>query len=369
MSRSLNSYFLVLYLLMAFAYYFVGTGIRAILFPSVFFLSIVVYLLSSTNSKGQIFISKKIYGFIVLFCIVFVTQVINLTISPFIFYLISTPCMSFFILKSKFNVRIIKIPLYIFSLFFIVYFIKNRTLMGVFPEMSWNYVSVVMIMNTIIVYLIEKNERLKISFTPAFLCLLTSLLATGRSGILCSLLLFLFVLHYKWKYISLAKKWMLFFLLLLPFISIIIYNINTIIQFFGHLTIMEKFTERGIDSPSRGIMIREYLANLSLKNILLGYNFNNNYWFIHYGLNPHNSYIRLHYYFGISFFVVVSFILYYSKKLFKSDKLLFGFVIVILIRAYTDTVLFQYIYDFVLLTLLLSPIKHIFMNKNIESNE
>src|SRR5690606_31786408 len=105
-------------------------------------------------------------------------------------------------------------------------------------------------------------------------------------------------------------------------------------------------TERGIDSPSRDILKREYFENLDLKNILLGFNYQNNTWFIHYGLNPHNSFIRLHYYFGILFFPIVGVLLVSLYKLLKIDFMLFICLSVILLRSYTDSVLFLLLYDF-----------------------
>lgn len=300
----------------------------------------------------QTLISK----FLLVFVLVFFIQLFNATLTPFVFYIISTPLLTLFVLNNKFNTRLLKIPLYVSATVFSVYFVQHRTLQGIYEAVSHNYVSVVMIMNVVLINMIEVRQKEKVSIMPSIICLFFSLLAVGRSGILSSTLLFLNVLSARWLSFSKGVKWGVFLLVFLPLIGLVVYNIELIVKFGEGLTVMEKFSERGIESNSRGIILNEYLSNMSLENILLGYNYSNNYWFQHYGLNPHNSYIRLHHYFGALFFVVMFFILKNLFKLFKINRFLAGCAFVILLRAFTDTLLFQYIYDFVLLSLLLIPI-------------
>lgn len=349
-----NSYILILYLLLAFSYYFVGTAIRAFIFTIIASIAIITFL--NTQKNKVFYLQTLISKFIVVFVLVFFIQLFNATLTPFIFYIISTPLITLFVLNNRFDARLLKIPLYLSALVFSVYFAQHRTLHGLYEGVSENYVSVVMIMNVVLINMIEVRQKEQISIVPSIICLFFSLLAVGRSGILCSTLLFLNVLSARWLSFSKGMKWGVFLLVFLPVLGFIVSNIGAIVRFGEGLTVMEKFSEGGVESHSRNIILNEYLTNMTLENILLGYNYSNNYWFVHYGLNPHNSYIRLHHYFGVLFFVVVFFILKNLYRLFKQNRFLAGCVLVILLRAYTDMLLFLYIYDFVLLSLLLIPV-------------
>jgi len=348
-----NTCILIIYLLLAFAYYFVGSAIRALIFTVIVSISLMTFL---NFQKNRVFYIRSIISkFLLVFIFVFFIQLFNATFSPFVFYIISTPLISLFILNNKFDARLLKIPLYLSALVFSAYFVQHRTLHGVYAGISENYVSVVMIMNVILINMIEVRQKKQISILPSVVCLIFSLLAVGRSGILCATLLFLNVISARWMGLSKGVKWGVFLLVFLPTVGFVVSNIGLLIKYGEGLTIMEKFSESGMESHSRSIILNEYLAHMSLENIFLGYNFENNYWFKHYGLNPHNSYIRLHHYFGFLFFVVMLFIIRNLYRLFRHNRFLAGCAFVILLRAYTDTLLFQYIYDFVLLSLLLIP--------------
>ncbi|WP_461764512.1 hypothetical protein [Myroides sp. LJL110] len=227
---------------------------------------------------------------------------------------------------------------------------------GIFYEMSVNYVSVVMIMNVVVVNSIERIQKEKISIMPSILALLFSLLAMGRAGILCTFLLVCNSLYFSWNSYTRNQKIGLFILLLIPIVFVVLFKGDMLVDYISNLSVLERFDERGMVSPSRDILKKEYLDNLDIRNILLGYNFIDNQWFIHYGQNPHNSYMRLHHFFGFCFLIVIGFILKQVVQLFKIDKFLCIMALVIFLRSWTDSVLFLTVYDFVVIYLLLIPI-------------
>src|SRR5690606_6609913 len=121
----------------------------------------------------------------------------------------------------------------------------------------------------------------------------------------------------------------------------------------SHMDYLIRFMEKGVDSPARDILKDEYLNQMKdMSNLLLGYNYHEStYYFKEMGYNPHNSYIRLHHYFGFLFFLIIPVLLFALYKLFKKSFILFICLLVILVRSYTDTVIFLTLYDFVVLAL------------------
>ena len=350
-----NSYALVFYMVTAFSYYFVGTALRGVFFFTLVILSVLLFVSQNLKDARGLFVERRVVNFLVVFFVVLIIQLINNTLTPFVLYIVAAPCLAIFILKNKFNTRILKIPVFIMASVFSVYYILHKTLEGAFSEMSVNYVSVVLIMNAILINSIERLQKERISLLPSFIALFFSLLAMGRSGILCTFLLFTSVLIINWKFFSVKKKTAFAIFILVPILIFALLKFDIISSYIDNLAVLERFNERGVDSPSRDILKREYLNNMTFANILLGFNFSNNIWFIHYGLNPHNSYIRLHFYFGIVFLLVLGFILQNGWKLLKKDFFLAILVFIILLRSWTDSALFLTLYDFVLLILLFIP--------------
>lgn len=355
MKEKQNSQILLAYLLIGFLYYLGNTPIRALLFGIVLMLSFV--LIFSFKNQYKIGNKKEIvFKSFFLFAIVLLIQVFNETLTPFTLYILSAPILALFIIRNNFDTKTLKISIYIISVVFLLFFIVKRNLAGIFYQMSVNYVSVVLIMNVVIVNSIERIQKEKISILPSILALLFSLLAMGRAGILCTFLLVCNSLYFSWSSYTKRQKTGLLLLLVIPIVVIGLFKGDMVVDYISNLSVLERFDERGVDSPSRDILKREYIANLDIKNLLLGYNFIDNQWFIHYGQNPHNSYMRLHHFFGFCFLIVMGFIFKQVIKLFKIDKFLCIMVLVILLRSWTDSVLFLTVYDFVLVYLLLIPI-------------
>ncbi|WP_396596531.1 hypothetical protein [Dokdonia sp. R86516] len=276
-------------------------------------------------------------------------QTVNGTLSVFILMLIAGPSLAYFVYNNKFSTRIIKIPILIFGFYFMAFYVLKGTLEGAFLQMSVNYVSVVMIMNTVLIGYVESNQKVKLSLWPSLIGLFLALIAQGRAGIIITFLLVINVLFVRWRLLTTSTKIISGFALFALLALFIISQLDTIILIFENFTLLERFTERGIDSPSRDILKNEYLAHMNTKNLILGYNYTDNPWFKHYGGNPHNSYIRLHHFFGALFFVIIPLLIVALFKILKRSYFLFLLFFAVLLRAYTDTVLFLTLYDFIII--------------------
>lgn len=339
-------------MLCAFTYYFLG-NIRIILYALLCILPFVSIIYTNYDAHTVKLKKNSVLFFGAIFLYGFIVQIINDNLSPFLVYFLTTPAFAFFLYKSKFNTKILYIPFCIISLVFIYLFTIKHTYEGVFYDLSANYVSVVMLVNVGLINIIEYRQRHKIAIFPSFLGFLFSLLAMGRSGILCCFTLFLCTLWWNYRKWSKRKKVFYGFLITLVLVGGGVTNYNKIVFAFENAELLEKFNKKGLKSPSRDILLAEYIEHIDLKSFFTGYNFKNNSWFIYYGLNPHNSYIRLHSQMGIMFFVILISIAVLLLVDWRRNKYAAILLIILLLRAWTDTFLFLGFYDFMIVYLLL----------------
>ena len=354
-----NSCLLAFYIWAISLYYLIASLRIAsfLIFALIFFIAI--YKLKKVIFKRNVILLLWSYFFFSI-----VVQIINSSLSHFSLFLLAGPTLGFWIHYSNFNISFLKSSFAFMIVLLLLLFMRHHSFAGVFDGLSENYISVIMICNTILIAGIEYKQYCNLSVWPAVCCLFLSVLSWGRAGILCSCLLLLLVLFSYWVKMSFKKKIVLLVFFLVVLLCIIIRSYDLIVDFVENAEVLSKFQERGLESPSRGILIDEYFSHINWKTFLLGYKFDNNPWFIHYGLNPHNSYIRLHYQIGIvaiCFFIYALLILF---RLLKRNLLLFAMVSVLLLRAFTDVYLFFGMYDFLFFFLLLFASK----TKN-ESNE
>lgn len=341
--KDICSSLLSLYILSNLAYYLYG-NIRMILLPIMLGVSFFSLIITKglTNKKNLFF-----YCFIILFFSLLL-QVFQLHINVFLIFIPSSFCFAYFIYRNTFNLRILYGAFIITILWLLVLFSSNLTFANIFYDLSVNYVSIILIMYASLISLIAYRQEKKYIITPIFLSFLLSLLAMGRAGILCSFILLLNAIIYKFKHSSIKKPIFSVFILLFIITVIVLYNLEEISSMIEKLSLLERFTEKGVKSPSRGIMIDEYLTNINLETLLLGYNFKENDWFIHYGLNPHNSYIKLHSQLGWLFFVIIYILFISLLKLFKKSIYVFVMLTVMLLRGWTDVFVFLGFYDFII---------------------
>lgn len=232
-----------------------------------------------------------------------------------------------------------------FAAIFIIKFLGGISPNNIFNEASRNWVSIIMQTASILYYITRHENNEKLSIFPALFTFIISIWAIGRAGIICSSFLLLGVIFLRAKSLSSYQKAIL--ILATVSITLLVYFLfkENIDLFLAEINMFKRFEEKGMGS-GRSRMISEYLNHINLKTLLFGYDYTQNSFFRLWHFNPHNSFIRLHYYtgfVGILIFFFQLFILFiYSLK----NQLYFILFSIILIRGFADTILFFGLYDF-----------------------
>ncbi|TDS65016.1 hypothetical protein [Myroides indicus] len=259
-----------------------------------------------------------------------------------------------FITLIRYNINsvVIKWGLYIYVMYMLyLIFVRGIYINAIFPGSSKNIVGWFSLGLCVLYYVAEvgkkniQNANLHFNLLPAILTLLLCLVTLGRSNIVCSFLLLFVVLWYNLKRFSIVKK--MFFTLLIA-----IFTISVVYIFYDLLESgLQRFDQRGFESYERDLMIVGYRDKLDFYTFLLGVN-SDQYPFTILNGNFHNSFLGGHSSFGLMFILFIGFIVQlFIKNFFKS----FIFVmlsLVLLIRSYTDAIMFIGFFDFVLFVLL-----------------
>ena len=300
-----SSILLCIYMLLCFYFHFVSKEIKPVI-TILIMLSSVLSLFYSRMDKLKLHYNFNIAFFwITIIILCFVIQAINSNIHPASFYLISAPAFGYFILECKFNRRIIYIPILVISVFFVYYIVSGQDLNKIFPHTSRNYISVIMITNAALINIIEWKQFRKISLWPSLLTLLFSVVAIGRAGIICSSFFFLGTLYCLYHRHKITNRFIYSLIIIIPAIILIILFFDSIMNALKEIDFFDRLFKAGIKDAPRKVLLQTYLSKINFKTLMLGYNYESNPLFVKLALNPHNSFIRLHYYVGILFFPVV----------------------------------------------------------------
>ena len=249
------------------------------------------------------------------------------------------------------NFKLYRVFAFLCVLFFIPYIVTGVGPSEIFA-VSRNFISVVLLIG-IGYHMIScvQNDK-NVNFLLILLGLFISLWAIGRSGIAVFAILLLtvpFISNYRFIY-----KLLLLTLILVA--GIYAFNIFSDTLFKTALYRIE----RSGGEEERTTMNQEYLdvTFSSLKNILFGTNLHEIESLKEVDYNPHNSFIRLHIYYGlIGFISIISLICYAFKDyLFTKNRLYFLLLFVLLFRSAVDSTAFHGPLDPLIFSLLFVPI-------------
>ncbi len=254
--------------------------------------------------------------------------------------------------------KFFKIFAYSIICFFIIQIIKGVDPNEIF-DVSRNYISVLLLIGLgyhfISCFQNDKNP----SFFILIVSLAISIWATGRGGIITFsflLVCYSFIVNVKTKY-----KLLIIILILIICLAAYIYLYDLLFE-FG----LGRFENMGLEGE-RSTMNSDYLHNClsSIRYFLFGCPYVEIPSIVEVDLNPHNSLIRLHVYYGIVGFVVVVFLILTSILNFIYNKyLLYLFLLLSLIlRSFTDSVAFHGSFDPLIYFLLFYSIKNIVIVK------
>lgn len=323
-------------------------------YPMVFGFFSLLYLLT-VGQKSLPFIFFLFLGTLLWFNTLFggYTEHLFRPILPISYLLIAL-----LLINSNISVKSIQIPFYIFIVLYIfLVFVLLRDPNSIFISTSRNTVSAILLEMGGLLQICLLRKKEKIGIFPAVLVFLLSLSAIGRSGIISSGLFLVIVLLDKQ---AKAKKKMI-----LPIVSILIilsfvYLFYDILIFFLR-SIITKGLNYGEDP--RDILLGEYLQamNGNIKYFFCGVNnFGVNLSFFHtMSNNWHNSFLTLHSHYTLFGFIFIC-LLYCSSIVFglSKSKIYLGFLLVLSLRSFTDTIAFPGSMDVVIFYLFYLILSH-----------
>ena len=181
-----------------------------------------------------------------------------------------------------------------------------------------------------------QNDKIP-SLLLFFASLIIAIWATGRGGIISfSILLIFYPIAIKIK-----KKYKILIITFISLLSIALYyNFSDFLYEFG----LGRFDDVGLEGE-RTVMNAEYLTKTfnSTKYIFFGSPLSDIYSIAEVDNNPHNSFIRLHVYYGIFGFTLMVLLLIYtiSKLIKKRNYLFLIFLTALLLRSFVDSIAFH----------------------------
>lgn len=218
----------------------------------------------------------------------------------------------------------------------------------IFKDRSRNIVSAVLILFYILYLNLSFFHNKKISIFLTIFLLINCVILFGRSGILISSVLFIFVLY---KYFN--RK--VFLSALFIFISIAFIFKFVILSYMDTRT---NFTS-GLESPRKDLF-NEYLYNISMEEIFFGRNIYDCCSEIVFMGNPHNSFLLGHMYYGIGYILILIFII--ILVLLSKDFVKIFLLSIVILRYSIDTLGLFYILDLPLFSIFYLAYKTYFSN-------
>ena len=292
------------------------------------------------------FIISNRYRPSVLFCMFFFVillfDIIKDFFVPSVLYVAGGAIMAKFVLKRKFNLYMIYATfLLMWTCFFRAGISESLDSVLVASE---NFVSAFLLFNAVCVTVITYRQNNEIILFPSILCLIVSLMATGRTGIISSFIFLLGLIILKIQHVR--KRFFRRAIYIFIVISLLS-SVSTILMIYENSEALARIRNRGFQDGARETIISNYLSNMDFTRIMIGYNYNENNVIHSYGDNPHNSFIKAHAHLGFMFFVFLfyigrSFFIYLNRK----EYIYILSIIVLLIRGSTDIIFLNH-FDFV----------------------
>lgn len=353
--EKLNSYILGVFFFLILAYLELGDIAYYVIVAG----SLMLGFRSLSSNKSTMVTVITFMIFLLVFILSFLRGT-GFGIISYCIYTLVGVSISLFILNKRFNIPILLVAYSVISLYLIYKGINSISNFynsdeAFFPGTgsSRNYISVLLLGLSGVLFLIEKKQGVKPTIWLTILCLLASFVAFNRSGIICSLLLVILIVYNRYKNIMVYGSVLM---LLGLFFYVFIYYFGDIIDY---IEIIDNLNEKGdtsyIENP-RYELLNAYISQLDLTKIILGQNLSKISLISAFNNNPHNSYIRLLSTCGIvAFFYVyltIKAILWYRKN----DMLLLGIMLILFLRAWFDIVYYGSIYDFCIFTFMLFPL-------------
>lgn len=261
--------------------------------------------------------------------------------------------VAYLIITNKLNYKLLKSFLILVTLFYVSCFVRGIDFNNIYNGVSRNIVSVHMMISTILFYISSLQNGKDIKIWPATMSLFLSIIALGRVGVISSFILVIGA--FSNGKISKIKIW----------IGVIIATIGVKIYFavsleLGKQTILDRFESSGFSDLGRTNIISEYINNStdSFMHFIFGAQKESLAYYSYFNNNFHNSYLNLHFNFGILgvlivFLLVLNTLIYFLRS---KNYLLFFCFLSLLVRIATDSLAFTGLLDPIILFFIVTPI-------------
>ena len=156
-----------------------------------------------------------------------------------ILFLLAAPCFAYFLRDNIFNLRAIT-GVYIIIVLVLFQLTKNvsgEELNSVLEDASRNIISVIVLINSVVLIILKNKQENRIIIWPSLISFIFSIIAIGRSGMICSFLLFIGVVFLYMRKWSFYKK-MLFYSLFVFCGCVILFVFWTPISFCTEFRIL-----------------------------------------------------------------------------------------------------------------------------------
>jgi len=353
---------LTAFLLLPIVRIITGNTFWLYLYIALSIITIIFSLIINYKYRISKFIIKYRYFIIISFLCIIISlfnciRYNNYSILLFSCLFIISPLLSYIILKLKYlNLLFISRLILISYILIIITFMLRKgatpdDFNHYFPGNSRNTVSEIQFFCQILYSccFLKKHGRLPI--LSAVITFAISILTFGRSGILLSGILLCYTIFSN---ILSVKSSQLKILLMIAIIFLILILLkNYYIDIINYLVLNTNFNS-GLET-SRLAIYKSYIGNLNFSDIIIGEDFRKSELILEYNSNPHNSFIRGHSYFGITYII---WLIYLIDILIKNNAdYKFTFLIMLIFaRGFFDTSILPGFFDYIIYLLILDNI-------------
>ncbi len=339
------SFLIGMYMLLCFLAKYTGSAIFSYMGYTVV---IVAAFIALTRNKRLTY-ETSYFSLLILITLFFlVAQLVHFRNPAFVLLIPINGLLIYVIGREKLHSFYFYITLLLIALFCIRGMVQGVNPNTFLSYSSRNVVSVLLFFNVALLHFVEYKNGKSLSILPCLLFVTISVWCIGRAGIVSSVLYLLLVIYCRAVELPLKKR--AAFLLVVVLVSgALLYRFKDEIALVTS-TYLERVVNRGIsyEEDPRNELLGRYFRHLNPLTFLLGYDYTKDVFFSYFNYNPHNSFIRLHYYIGVFSSVFIWFLVVKTAKLFRNDKFIFFTIVLICFRGWIDTILFVGEYDFIL---------------------
>lgn len=290
-----------------------------------------------------IFLTLSIFSGI---CFLFRGVFIN---SSLIIYQVFFGIILQFYLERKIGTYIYLIILVVYSLFIYSNIIRGADLDHILYQRSKNMVSFYALVYTVYYYIEDYRWNRNINIFPAINCAILSLATVGRSSIVVSLLLLLFIFCYQFSMISNISKIKRIAVITSLAVCFLYLNYQLLMQLYE--ASFGRFIELGVSMTGREDINEVYLNKMKGEPLALIFGVTlDDPIFATFDFNLHNSFFSAHYFWGFLSFLFFGVII--VSLFIKGGTFYKGLLVILLTRGFTDQIFFIDFMDVIVFYLL-----------------